>query len=65
MWLMFLDFPETTFPCVVSWGNFVRIPQRTGIRAILVMHFVCLIVQKSIEEQHFMRYWVDLGFVTV
>lgn len=60
---MFLS--ETTFFCVLSWVSFVRIPQRTDISAILIMHFAHLIVETSTEEQHFMRYWVDCGFANI
>lgn len=30
-----------------------------------MMHFVCLTVQKSLEEQYFLRYWVDTEFAAV
>lgn len=30
-----------------------------------MMHFVCLTVQKSLEEQYFLRYWVDAEFAAV
>lgn len=29
------------------------------------MHLVCLTVQKSLEEQYFLRYWVDTEFAAV
>lgn len=30
-----------------------------------MMHFVCLTVQKPLEEQYFLRYWVDTEFAAV